>query len=122
MEDDDGGARTTYWTDSAHKYDCRMEQRNGVDVSLNRMAATGDPTRRNCTCDALGREPDTTGADSEAARAEKSSAKKEKKKKRRKKVETPSKKTRARGVQGHTRLYLRGSGIRDIAHEKKNSG
>ncbi len=39
------------------------------------------PTRRTHTRDALGREPNTTGADSETAQAEKSSAKKTKKKK-----------------------------------------
>ncbi len=119
MEDDDGGALTTYWTDSARKYDCRTERRKGVDVSLNRTAATGDPTRRNRTHDALGREPDATGVDSEATQAEKSSAKKRKKEKRREKVETPCKKTCARWVQGHTRSYWRGSGIRDVAHEER---
>ncbi len=71
--------------------------------------ATGnDPTGRNHNRDALGREPDATGADSEAAQAEKSSKKKKRKKERAGKGRDPAQEnTCLRGAKAHTLVLAR---------------
>ncbi len=84
------------------------------------MAATGDPTRRNCTRDALGREPDATGADFEAAQAEKSSAKKGKKKKRAQKGRDPAQEnTCSRGARAHALVLARLEDTRRRTQKRK---
>ncbi len=71
------------------------------------MAATGDPTRKNRTRNALGHEPDATGADSKAAQVEKSSTKKRKKTKARKGRDPVQENTCSRGAKAHALVLAR---------------
>ncbi len=84
------------------------------------MATTGDPTRRNRTRDALDHKPDATGADSEAAQAEKSSVKKGKKEKVRKGQDPAQENTCSWGAKAHTLVLARLGDMR--RRTRKSSG